>query len=164
MFPIPFFCFASVTVPEQGVEYNHSIDTGWKAPWKLRKMSQQEQDAARYCLHTSSHQPGNTCEKCPGDVLLLRDGLCHVLRPCLPSPWLSCSLSRKKWAIIVEGENVPPPVTTFKEMKFPQPVIDHLKSKNIMRPTPIQVWLQPLLRLSCLCSLALWRPRIEAHP
>ena len=52
---------------------------------------------------------------------------------------------RKKWAIIVEGENIPPPVTTFQDMKLPQPVIEHLKSKGITKPTPIQAEISPSL-------------------
>ena len=49
-----------------------------------------------------------------------------------------CS-DRKKWSILVEGDNIPPPISTFKDMKIPQPVIDHLKKSNIHKPTPIQV-------------------------
>lgn len=47
--------------------------------------------------------------------------------------------TRKKWHILVEGEDVPPPIKSFKQMKFPQPILDALKEKNILRPTPIQV-------------------------
>lgn len=46
---------------------------------------------------------------------------------------------RKKWHIIVEGEDCPPPVKTFKEMKLPQCLLDALQKKGIQRPTPIQV-------------------------
>uniref|UniRef100_A0A7S1SY05 RNA helicase n=1 Tax=Tetraselmis chuii TaxID=63592 RepID=A0A7S1SY05_9CHLO len=52
---------------------------------------------------------------------------------------------RKKWAILVEGEEIPPPVTSFKEMKFPQPMVEHLKSKGITKPTPIQVQGLPVI-------------------
>jgi ATP-dependent RNA helicase DDX41 len=48
-------------------------------------------------------------------------------------------LIRQKWHILVEGENLPPPIKTFKEMKFPQPILEALKEKNIRRPTPIQM-------------------------
>lgn len=34
---------------------------------------------------------------------------------------------RKKWHILVEGEDIPPPVKTFKEMKFPRAVLNTLK-------------------------------------
>ena len=50
-----------------------------------------------------------------------------------------CEAARKKWHIIVEGENIPPPIRTFREMKFPQPVLDALASKGITKPTPIQL-------------------------
>ena len=46
---------------------------------------------------------------------------------------------RKKWHILVEGEDVPPPIKTFKEMKFPQAILESLKKKGIMKPTAIQV-------------------------
>ena len=46
---------------------------------------------------------------------------------------------RKKWNILIEGDNVPPPVKTFKEMKFPHPILTAMKKKGISKPTPIQV-------------------------
>jgi len=46
---------------------------------------------------------------------------------------------RKKWHIIVEGDDIPPPVKDFKDMRFPKPTLDLLKAKGIERPTPIQV-------------------------
>ncbi|KAI7849179.1 P-loop containing nucleoside triphosphate hydrolase protein [Circinella umbellata] len=45
---------------------------------------------------------------------------------------------RKKFHIIVEGENPVPPLNNFRDMKFPQPILDYLKGKKIMKPTPIQ--------------------------
>ncbi|XP_077992382.1 putative ATP-dependent RNA helicase DDX41 [Glandiceps talaboti] len=46
---------------------------------------------------------------------------------------------RKRWHIITEGEDPPPPIKTFKEMKFPRGVINGLKKKGITHPTPIQI-------------------------
>ena len=46
---------------------------------------------------------------------------------------------RKKWHILVEGEDKPPPIKTFKEMKFPKPILHGLKKKGIQQPTPIQI-------------------------
>uniref|UniRef100_A0A7S1XQX1 RNA helicase n=1 Tax=Phaeomonas parva TaxID=124430 RepID=A0A7S1XQX1_9STRA len=46
---------------------------------------------------------------------------------------------RKKWHIIVEGETVPPPIRTFREMKMPRALVDALAGNGIKRPTPIQV-------------------------
>ncbi|CAB4039999.1 probable ATP-dependent RNA helicase DDX41, partial [Paramuricea clavata] len=46
---------------------------------------------------------------------------------------------RKKWHILVEGEDIPPPIKHFKEMKFPRAIINALKRTKIHRPTPIQV-------------------------
>ena len=55
---------------------------------------------------------------------------------------------RKKWHILTEGEDVPPPVKTFKEMKFPQAILDSLKKKGITKPTPIQVQGLPTVLVS----------------
>lgn len=46
---------------------------------------------------------------------------------------------RKAWHILVEGENVPPPVKSFKDLRLPEPMLRVLKKKGIARPTPIQV-------------------------
>ncbi|XP_014677345.1 PREDICTED: probable ATP-dependent RNA helicase DDX41 [Priapulus caudatus] len=46
---------------------------------------------------------------------------------------------RKKYFIITEGENAPPPIKTFREMKFPKPILNALKKKGILHPTPIQM-------------------------
>eukprot|EP00735_Rhodelphis_limneticus_P004175 TRINITY_DN15733_c0_g1::TRINITY_DN15733_c0_g1_i1::g.25502::m.25502 TRINITY_DN15733_c0_g1::TRINITY_DN15733_c0_g1_i1::g.25502 ORF type:complete len:616 (-),score=147.32,sp/Q9LU46/RH35_ARATH/61.97/0.0,DEAD/PF00270.24/1.4e-39,DEAD/PF00270.24/1.6e+02,DEAD/PF00270.24/8e+03,Helicase_C/PF00271.26/6.7e+02,Helicase_C/PF00271.26/9e-27,ResIII/PF04851.10/3.2e+02,ResIII/PF04851.10/0.0036,SecA_DEAD/PF07517.9/0.0036,Helicase_C_2/PF13307.1/6.2e+03,Helicase_C_2/PF13307.1/0.0086,AAA_22/PF13401.1/0.14,CMS1/PF14617. len=52
---------------------------------------------------------------------------------------------RKQFHILVEGEDMPPPIKRFKDMKFPRPVIEYLKSKGIVRPTPIQMQGLPAL-------------------
>lgn len=41
--------------------------------------------------------------------------------------------------IHVDGQNVPPPLTSFKDMKLPPPILKHLESKGIKKPTPIQI-------------------------
>ncbi|KAL7549879.1 hypothetical protein ACHAWF_013136 [Thalassiosira exigua] len=46
---------------------------------------------------------------------------------------------RKKWHILVEGEDCPPPIRSFVDMAFPVPIIEALKKKNVKRPTPIQM-------------------------
>ncbi|ESO91087.1 hypothetical protein LOTGIDRAFT_163615 [Lottia gigantea] len=46
---------------------------------------------------------------------------------------------RKKWHILVEGDDMPPPIKSFQEMKFPKPIITALKKKGINKPSPIQV-------------------------
>jgi len=47
--------------------------------------------------------------------------------------------TRKKYAIIVDGEDIPPPIKKFEDMRFPKALVDGLSSKGIKRPTPIQV-------------------------
>jgi ATP-dependent RNA helicase DDX41 len=46
---------------------------------------------------------------------------------------------RKKLCILVEGEDVPPPIKSFAQMKFPRGILGGLERKGIVRPTPIQV-------------------------
>jgi len=46
---------------------------------------------------------------------------------------------RKNWHILVEGFDCPPPMKSFADMKFPLPILDFLKVRNIKRPTPIQM-------------------------
>ncbi|KAJ3024078.1 hypothetical protein HKX48_007258 [Thoreauomyces humboldtii] len=46
---------------------------------------------------------------------------------------------RKKWHIICEGDDLPPPIKTFREMRLPEAILAHLKGKGILKPTPIQV-------------------------
>ncbi|KAK1313235.1 DEAD-box ATP-dependent RNA helicase 35 [Acorus calamus] len=52
---------------------------------------------------------------------------------------------RKQWHILVEGEDVPPPIKNFKDMRFPESILKKLKSKGIERPTPIQVQGLPVI-------------------
>lgn len=46
---------------------------------------------------------------------------------------------RMQLRILVEGEDVPPPLKSFAEMKFHKSIIEGLKQKNITKPTPIQI-------------------------
>ena len=46
---------------------------------------------------------------------------------------------RTKWHILTEGEDIPPPIRSFRDMAFPPPILEALKVKNVKRPTPIQM-------------------------
>ena len=46
---------------------------------------------------------------------------------------------RRKLHILVEGDDIPPPIKQFSYMKFPQGILLGLKDRGIERPTPIQV-------------------------
>ncbi|KAN0141354.1 P-loop containing nucleoside triphosphate hydrolase [Lactarius tabidus] len=46
---------------------------------------------------------------------------------------------REKYHIIVDGDNIPPPIDSFADMKIPYPLLKFLKSKRITTPTPIQL-------------------------
>lgn len=49
------------------------------------------------------------------------------------------SAIRQKYHIDVDGENIPPAIKNFRDMKLPKPVMDYLKNKGIKMPTPIQM-------------------------
>ncbi|KAK3013312.1 hypothetical protein RJ639_008074 [Escallonia herrerae] len=69
-------------------------------------------------------------------------------KPPLPIRRMSekaCDVIRKQWHIIVEGEDIPPPVKNFKDMRFPEPILKKLKAKGIVQPTPIQVQGLPVI-------------------
>lgn len=46
---------------------------------------------------------------------------------------------RKKFHILVDGDAIPYPITSFSFMKLPPPILHHLEGKGITRPTPIQL-------------------------
>ncbi|KAF8964643.1 P-loop containing nucleoside triphosphate hydrolase protein [Flammula alnicola] len=46
---------------------------------------------------------------------------------------------RDKYHILVEGEDIPPPIEHFADMKIPDPILEYLQSKRIINPTPIQL-------------------------
>ncbi|XP_047078876.1 DEAD-box ATP-dependent RNA helicase 35A-like [Lolium rigidum] len=47
---------------------------------------------------------------------------------------------RRRWHILVEGDDVPPPARCFRDdLRLPEPVLRALRDKGIVRPTPIQV-------------------------
>ncbi|KAL8159793.1 hypothetical protein V2J09_001330 [Rumex salicifolius] len=63
-------------------------------------------------------------------------------KPPLPIRRMSmnqCEAVRKQWHIIVDGDDIPPPIKNFKDMRFPDPILKMLKTKGIVQPTPIQV-------------------------
>ncbi|KAJ1908686.1 hypothetical protein IWQ60_011582 [Tieghemiomyces parasiticus] len=46
---------------------------------------------------------------------------------------------RQKYHILVDGEDIPPPIKHFRDMKFPQAILNYLRNKGIQRPSPIQI-------------------------
>ncbi|CAL8988594.1 unnamed protein product [Prunus brigantina] len=60
-------------------------------------------------------------------------------------PMKQRDLIRKQWHIEVSGEDVPPPIKNFKDMRFPEPILKTLKAKGIVQPTPIQVQGLPVI-------------------
>ncbi|KAJ6611794.1 P-loop containing nucleoside triphosphate hydrolase protein [Mycena sp. CBHHK59/15] len=46
---------------------------------------------------------------------------------------------REKFHILVDGEDIPPPIEHFADMKIPEPILQYLKVNRIVTPTPIQL-------------------------
>lgn len=67
---------------------------------------------------------------------------------------------RKKYHILVEGDGIPPPIKSFKEMKLPAAILRGLKKKGILHPTPIQIQGIPTITREAVAFLqagrALW--------
>lgn len=53
-------------------------------------------------------------------------------------------------SIMVEGEDPPPPLKTFADMKFPKIILKGLAKKGIEKPSPIQVRISPAIALLTL--------------
>jgi ATP-dependent RNA helicase DDX41 len=58
-----------------------------------------------------------------------------------------------KYHIIVDGEDIPPPIASFADMKIPNVMLKYLKSKRIIDPTPIQLQGMPV---ASVLSFHLW--------
>ena len=52
---------------------------------------------------------------------------------------------REKHHIICQGHDIPPPISSFADMKFPKSILGLLDSKGISKPTPIQLQGLPVL-------------------
>ncbi|XP_058792911.1 ATP-dependent RNA helicase abstrakt [Phymastichus coffea] len=68
------------------------------------------------------------------------------IKTCWKPPRIILNLSevrheriRRKYGITVEGDDVPPPLRSFKEMKFHKGILSGLEQKGITKPTPIQM-------------------------
>ncbi|CAH9082135.1 unnamed protein product [Cuscuta epithymum] len=49
------------------------------------------------------------------------------------------SSARKRLRLRVKGEDIPPLIKRFEDMKFPEPILQKLRGKGILHPTPIQM-------------------------
>jgi len=47
--------------------------------------------------------------------------------------------TRQQFFIGAEGKDIPPPLTRFEDMKLPPPILQLLRTKQINKPTPIQM-------------------------
>jgi ATP-dependent RNA helicase DDX41 len=52
---------------------------------------------------------------------------------------------RRKYRIEVSGEDIPAPIPSFRCMRFPKPILRALRSKEIKKPTPIQIQALPVI-------------------
>jgi ATP-dependent RNA helicase DDX41 len=108
-----------------------------------RAQRERERDEAAIMAQVSQIQkPALTSAKEHAEGIRYTEPLLTDWRPLPADRDLSpaqCAELRAKWHILVEGENVPPPIKSFAEMRLPLPILEALKAKGIDRPTPIQV-------------------------
>lgn len=52
---------------------------------------------------------------------------------------------REKFYIICSGHNIPPPIPSFNDMKFPPAILRVLEERGIKKPTPIQMQGLPVI-------------------
>lgn len=111
----------------KGIQYEDPIKTRFEAVSFTRLI-----DNSYYC---------NIVMRNSIDVLIKNYGNCSWKPPrCIRAlPAERHTRVRNKLNILVEGEDIPPPIKNFKEMKFPVGILSGLKEKGIYRPTPIQI-------------------------
>ncbi|OII75021.1 uncharacterized protein cubi_03131 [Cryptosporidium ubiquitum] len=68
----------------------------------------------------------------------------------VPKKYLNLSVSecqdlRSRLLIDINGSDVPPPILSFKDMGFPQEILDALSSKGISKPSQIQMQGLPII-------------------
>ncbi|KAL6570023.1 hypothetical protein OROMI_014537 [Orobanche minor] len=51
----------------------------------------------------------------------------------------ACETIRKIHGILIDGEDIPPPINNFEDMRIPEPFLRKFEEKGIVLPTPIQV-------------------------
>lgn len=54
-------------------------------------------------------------------------------------PFAKANEFRRKWHIIVDGDDIPPPARDFRDLRLPEPMLRKLRERGIVQPTPIQV-------------------------
>jgi ATP-dependent RNA helicase DDX41 len=106
-----------------GVQYTESIKTGWQPPRHIRDMTEKDCEVRLALRAASHHLEDSSTDR----VCVDRQGF------------------RKKWHIICDGIEIPPPIKNFKDMRFPEPILNALAKKGIKKPTPIQVQGLPVL-------------------
>lgn len=76
-------------------------------------------------------------------------GRWKTVYPCLfrwrPAPWIvnqpeeKSDQIRSRHRILVDGESIPPPIRSFPEMCLPKVLVNELRARGIVKPTPIQM-------------------------
>ncbi|KDE05983.1 hypothetical protein MVLG_03668 [Microbotryum lychnidis-dioicae p1A1 Lamole] len=100
----------------QGIVYTERLKTTWTAPKFIRERSEEENDKIRDQFH----------------ILVAGDEVPPPIPNFRASLSQSRAISRKAFAELI---HLPP----SQDMKLPKPLLDHLKKKKILAPTPIQL-------------------------
>ncbi|SCZ99106.1 BZ3500_MvSof-1268-A1-R1_Chr3-1g05815 [Microbotryum saponariae] len=100
----------------QGIVYTERLKTTWTAPKFIRERSEEENDKIRDQFH----------------ILVAGDDVPPPIPNFRASLSQSRAISRKAFTDLI---HLPP----SQDMKLPKPLLDHLKKKKILAPTPIQL-------------------------
>jgi ATP-dependent RNA helicase DDX41 len=124
----------------KGIQYDKPLTTGWTPPkyimaLSVRPLSTFWTSFARFFLfftESKKHDPQLLSSRCRNSSRSL------IYRYfCLQED--HHNQLRRMLRILVEGQDVPPPLRAFEEMKFPDPILRGLREMKITVPTPIQV-------------------------
>jgi ATP-dependent RNA helicase DDX41 len=125
---------AKVSLIDQAVEIKKHV----KPKTEEEKRVEEEKEMLEALVHRKKLQ---SAEEIAGKVLYTEPLRTSWSPPAHLREWSEqeCTAYRKNAHIIIDGENVPPPCRTFREMRFPRAILRYLECRNITKPTPIQV-------------------------
>eukprot|EP00878_Enallax_costatus_P001578 GHUV01001729.1.p1 GENE.GHUV01001729.1~~GHUV01001729.1.p1 ORF type:complete len:664 (+),score=253.11 GHUV01001729.1:309-2300(+) len=102
------------------------------------KVLQEEQDMMR---HITQKQALRAAKELATDIVYTRSMTTGWKPPAEARRWSfrKCQAIRDQFHISVSGDNIPPPLPSFQQMKLPPPLLKVLADKGIKKPTPIQI-------------------------
>eukprot|EP00775_Hariotina_reticulata_P012748 gene12748-12877_t len=105
---------------------------------KADKVLAEEADIMR---HITQKQALRAAKELATDTVYTRSMTTGWKPPAEARRWSfrKCQAIRDQFHISVSGDNIPPPLPSFQQMKLPPPLLQVLTEKGIKKPTPIQI-------------------------